>query len=571
MARTACFTYPSPPQQPPQTQAQVQQSEAQQQSQLLQQQQMTQSTALSMPSSASVIASSGPFTVPLTSVNFNATRVSGGTSASGRAVTKLADVDIDITADAAEAPENSESSSMSNVPGMRGAAGLVPGFSRTKAKSLRRDHSGHASSVNAPSSRRRSAISPDGGPAGAGPNLNLNQANALIADSRGDHLLDDVGNPGPGILSDDDLLTFFTGDSGSSPGRSSLGMTMEGASAGKWKPDTIGSMDPMDPANPELLNRISAIPLPGPKKEDVSSGPGELYMASPFSFGGGGGGGGGMSNPSFSPSAGTGIGGTDGSGMFGGGTSGTSGTSDTSGTGGTSGESATQPQVPINLEEQATSRGGRPTSKRASVSAKNQSKAKPQSQPFGRGRRGRTGGRGRGRGRGRARASVRAASPKSDGDSESDAENSGDDIDMDRVLNGRVPLDKLDEKAETALRKQLDRFLADLQACNGLTEGLSSHDRKKIRNRKASRVSRLKKKLSVYDLQRNHTAAMQKLKVQATTIDELTNSLRAATIKLQTLDPGYEDSTFRLGSLMEQNRLVKLSGESVDFGPELDA
>ena len=55
----------------------------------------------------------------------------------------------------------------------------------------------------------------------------------------------------------------------------------------------------------------------------------------------------------------------------------------------------------------------------------------------------------------------------------------------------------MDEKTEAAMRVQLDKFLQDLHRCNGETEGMSACDRKKIRNRKASRVSRLKKKLNV--------------------------------------------------------------------------
>lgn len=67
---------------------------------------------------------------------------------------------------------------------------------------------------------------------------------------------------------------------------------------------------------------------------------------------------------------------------------------------------------------------------------------------------------------------------------------------------------EIDSEHEKTLRKQLGVYMEELNRCNSETLGMTPRDRKKIRNRKASRVSRLKKKLYVYDLQRNYNAAI---------------------------------------------------------------
>lgn len=62
-------------------------------------------------------------------------------------------------------------------------------------------------------------------------------------------------------------------------------------------------------------------------------------------------------------------------------------------------------------------------------------------------------------------------------------------------------INALDAREEEQLRKQLRRQMRELENSGAQMKGMSSSERKKMRNRKASRISRLKRKLSVFDLQ----------------------------------------------------------------------
>lgn len=117
-------------------------------------------------------------------------------------------------------------------------------------------------------------------------------------------------------------------------------------------------------------------------------------------------------------------------------------------------------------------------------------------------------------------------------------------------------VERLDEKTEAAMRLQLDKFLKDLHRCNAETEGLGACERKKIRNRKASRVSRLKKKLNVYDLQRNYNAAQLTLTSQQRMIEDLKESLSNASMNLLKHDPHYVCDKFDLNSLVRERKLI---------------
>lgn len=138
----------------------------------------------------------------------------------------------------------------------------------------------------------------------------------------------------------------------------------------------------------------------------------------------------------------------------------------------------------------------------------------------------------------------------------SNGKDSDDDFDGMDGLDDDGQVERLDEKTEAAMRAQLDRFLKDLHRCNSETEGLGACERKKIRNRKASRVSRLKKKLNVYDLQRNYNAAKISLSSQQRMIQELRDSLRSAATALYEHAPDYKCSKFDLRALVDQQKLI---------------
>ena len=91
----------------------------------------------------------------------------------------------------------------------------------------------------------------------------------------------------------------------------------------------------------------------------------------------------------------------------------------------------------------------------------------------------------------------------------------------------------LDPEDERYLRAQLKVLLKDLENSTHETKGLSANDKKKHRNRKASRVSRLKKKLSVFDLTRKYTAIVElsrrqenELETYKTTLNRVVNQLK---------------------------------------------
>ena len=73
--------------------------------------------------------------------------------------------------------------------------------------------------------------------------------------------------------------------------------------------------------------------------------------------------------------------------------------------------------------------------------------------------------------------------------------------------------------------------------------GLSSDDKKKLRNRKASRVSRLRKKLSVYDLTRRYTALSAENREQARSLQLYRAALAAVAERLAEHEPSYRCDT----------------------------
>ena len=91
-----------------------------------------------------------------------------------------------------------------------------------------------------------------------------------------------------------------------------------------------------------------------------------------------------------------------------------------------------------------------------------------------------------------------------DDDDDADADELGEGTDEDEFLAGM-----LNPVQEKKLREQLKRHLKDLDRCNAQSKGMSPIEKKKLRNRKASRVSRLRKKLSVFDLQRKYQEVLK--------------------------------------------------------------
>jgi len=69
-------------------------------------------------------------------------------------------------------------------------------------------------------------------------------------------------------------------------------------------------------------------------------------------------------------------------------------------------------------------------------------------------------------------------------------------------------------------------------------KGLSSFEKKKMRNRKASRVSRLRKKLSVYDLTRKFSEVCELAQVQGRLLQQYRRELNDAGAGLSTSSPG---------------------------------
>lgn len=110
-------------------------------------------------------------------------------------------------------------------------------------------------------------------------------------------------------------------------------------------------------------------------------------------------------------------------------------------------------------------------------------------------------------------------------------------VDVDSGLNSECTGGVEEVEEEDMLRRLLVRQQKDLDSCNLKLSGLSSGERKKVRNRKASRVSRLKKKLSAFDLQRRFDAecANHRLTKQL---------LQAAEERLHQLDPTFIPNLF---------------------------
>lgn len=98
---------------------------------------------------------------------------------------------------------------------------------------------------------------------------------------------------------------------------------------------------------------------------------------------------------------------------------------------------------------------------------------------------------------------------------------------------------ELDPKEEQQLRLQLKKYLRELDTCSKHMQGLSSNDKKKLRNRKASRVSRLRKKLSVYDLTRRYTALSAENREQARRLDIYRAALASVAGRLARHEPTY--------------------------------
>jgi hypothetical protein len=101
-------------------------------------------------------------------------------------------------------------------------------------------------------------------------------------------------------------------------------------------------------------------------------------------------------------------------------------------------------------------------------------------------------------------------------------------------------LHELDPKEEKSLRKMLQKHLKDLENCNSQMKGLSSNERKKLRNRKASRVSRLRKKLSVYDLTRRYNTMADESKEREKVLKLHRVALELAVKQLRTHEPRYQ-------------------------------
>eukprot|EP00041_Stephanoeca_diplocostata_P002913 m.30598 g.30598 ORF g.30598 m.30598 type:complete len:366 (-) comp13876_c0_seq2:63-1160(-) len=94
-------------------------------------------------------------------------------------------------------------------------------------------------------------------------------------------------------------------------------------------------------------------------------------------------------------------------------------------------------------------------------------------------------------------------------------------------------------KQETALRRQLNVQLQNLEDRQDELRGLSPMEKKKLRNRKASRVSRLKKKLYVFELQRSYVAVLKEKNQQAAEIASLKAALRETADVVRKHDPTY--------------------------------
>ena len=99
------------------------------------------------------------------------------------------------------------------------------------------------------------------------------------------------------------------------------------------------------------------------------------------------------------------------------------------------------------------------------------------------------------------------------------------------------------EEEERYLRRQLKKQVGDLEMCTRLTQYLSSSERKKLRNRKASRVSRLKKKLSVFDLQDKYNQLAHERAIQDRTIAAMQAEIDLHVALIQRYEPTFQRTT----------------------------
>jgi len=83
----------------------------------------------------------------------------------------------------------------------------------------------------------------------------------------------------------------------------------------------------------------------------------------------------------------------------------------------------------------------------------------------------------------------------------------------------------LSKRDEDRLRKKLVIDSKALDRCNYQCKGLSSDTRKRLRNKKASRVSRIRKKLSIYELVRRFEKSLEDREYYKSKLRELKEQL----------------------------------------------
>lgn len=102
--------------------------------------------------------------------------------------------------------------------------------------------------------------------------------------------------------------------------------------------------------------------------------------------------------------------------------------------------------------------------------------------------------------------------------------------------SGKVSIDDAEERL---LRRQLSIQLAALRKMSSDLRGLGHGERKRLRNRQASRVSRLKKKLYVFDLQRRYNDEMDQRVARTRDIESLRGDVRQLLSVIQQRDPAF--------------------------------
>lgn len=115
-----------------------------------------------------------------------------------------------------------------------------------------------------------------------------------------------------------------------------------------------------------------------------------------------------------------------------------------------------------------------------------------------------------------------------------------DDDDENGVLKHFRQVNALHPKEEAYLRRQLAKQMRELESSSSQMRGLSSSERKKVRNRKASRISRLKKKLSVFDLQVSYEKELKERQRLAKRCALLEAEAQLYLKHLHTYDPGFK-------------------------------